>query len=99
MKRLKRFRLGWLIWAVLPLALGCSSVPGILGPINDALGILCETRAALTTAHRELEEGDVGAAIDILKAYLVEHGHDDEVAAVLQLLEAQVRKVERAQAP
>ena len=88
MRRLRR-----LFTILLPvIALSCSNLPGILGPASDALGIVCETRAALVPAHDALNKGDVGAAIDILKAYLVERGHDDEVAAVLQLLEAQVKK-------
>jgi len=44
------------------LALGCADLPGIIGPINDALGIVCETRAALVPAHAALDKGDVGAA-------------------------------------
>jgi len=78
------------------LALGCSSLPGILGPVNDVLGIVCETRAALVPAHNALNKGDVGAAIDILKAYLVQNHEDEEVAALLQLLEAQVHKLEHS---
>jgi len=77
------------------IALACAEVPGVIGPANDALGVLCETRAALVPAHEALEKGDVSAAIDLLKAYLNEHGHDEEVAALLQLLEAQVHKLIR----
>jgi hypothetical protein len=59
----------------------------------DVLDVLCSTREALTAAKEHLDRGDVGGAIDLLKAYLVEHGPDPEVAAVLQLLEAQVNKL------
>lgn len=72
---------------------GCAELPGILGPAEDVLDILCDTREPLRRAHAALEEGDVGLAIDILHAYLVEYGHDDEVEALLLLLEAQVKKV------
>lgn len=78
---------------LLVLAFGCAPLPGIVGAVDNVLSVLCETRAALQPARRALESGDVVAAIDIMKAYLVEHGHDDEVAAALQLLEAQVHKV------
>jgi hypothetical protein len=70
------------------LALGCSSMPGVIGPALDVLDVLCETREPLRKA--QACGGDIGCKIDVLKAYLVEHGHDREVAAVLELLEAQV---------
>lgn len=91
---LMRRRIRRLFIILVPVvALACGDLPGILGPVNDALGIVCETRAALLPAHAALNKGDVGAAIDILKAYLVQNAHDEEVAALLQLLEAQVRQV------
>jgi hypothetical protein len=70
------------------LAFGCSSMPGVLGPALDVLDVLCETRAPLAKA--QACGPDVGCKIDVIKAYLIEHGHDREVAAVLELLEAQV---------
>lgn len=75
----------------------CASTPPDAGQLvrgaNDVLTVLCSTREALTGAKEMLDRGDVGGAIDLLKAYLVEHGHDREVAALLELLEAQVDKL------
>lgn len=78
------------------VALACAPLPGIVGAVDSVLEVLCETREALHGARRSLQQGDVMAAIDQLKAYLVEHGHDEEVAAALQLLEAQVHKLEHS---
>jgi hypothetical protein len=83
-------------------ASGCSSTPPNAGAIvrgaNDVLGELCKTREALTGAHEFLDRGDVGGAVDLLKAYLIEH-QDPEVAAVLQLLEAQVDRLRHTEPP
>lgn len=72
---------------------GCAELQGMLGPANDALDVLCETRPALARVHAC--GGDVGCKIDVLKAYLNEEGYDPEVAAVLVLLEEQVLKLVR----
>lgn len=87
-------KLRWLLLLVLltpVLALGCAELQGMLGPANDALDVLCETRPALARVHACGE--DVGCKIDVMKAYLIEHGHDPEVAAVLTLFEEQVQKL------
>ncbi len=87
----------WLTAALIVLAQGCATARPDAGQlvrgVNDVLGVLCATREALNGAREQLERGDVGAARDLLKAYLLEHGHDPEVAAVLQLLETQIDRV------
>lgn len=95
----------WLGAIVLaPFALeGCASAPPDAGKLVrgaiDVLDVLCSTREALTAAKEHLDRGDVGGAIDVLKAYLVEHGHDREVAALLELLQAQVDKLAYREPP
>jgi hypothetical protein len=90
----ERLRLAWLLLVVL-LLVGCKrpTLPRIMGPINEALDIVCETRASLRAVQACGE--DVGCKIDVLKDDLVRHGYDDEVAALLQLLEAQERKLKQ----
>lgn len=78
-----------LIAAIFLYAPGCSHLPGLLGPINDAFGVLCSTRAELLAAHDALEAGNVPLAIELTKQYLAEHGADKEVLAVLRVLETQ----------
>lgn len=84
-------------------ASGCASTPPdavqLIRGANDVLTVLCSTREALNGAKEMLDRGDVGGAIDLLKAYLVEHGHDREVAALLELLEAQVDKLAYQEPP
>lgn len=75
----------------------CSSTPSILRAASDVLDVLCETRDPLRTAQACRD--DIGCQIDVIKAYLIEHQDDAEVAALLQLLEAQVHKIEFAEPP
>jgi hypothetical protein len=102
----------WFVAALVAFALlsiaifagsGCASDPPNVGALvrgaNDVLGELCKTREALTAAKEHLDRGDVGGAIDLLKAYLNEHGADPEVAAVLQLLESQVDRLRFTEPP
>ncbi len=78
------------------IAGGCGSStvePGqLMRGANDVLAVLCSTREALTGAKEMLDRGDVVGAVELLKAYMIEHGHDREVAALLELLEAQLDK-------
>ncbi len=101
----------WFVAALVAFALvsiaifagGCGATAADAGQLirgaNDVLTVLCSTRESLTAAQEHLERGDVGGAIDLLKAYLLEHPHDPEVAALLQLLEAQVDRLRYVEPP
>jgi hypothetical protein len=74
------------------VALGCSRLSPVLAAANDALGALCDTRDALgrlKMADAALRRGDVCAARELIQSHLVELGHDQEVAAVLNLIDTQ----------
>lgn len=76
---------------------GCTpGAAGILRGAQTVLDAVCETRAAfpvLRQARDELAEGDVHAARDLLKAYLLEAKDDPEVSALLSLIETQLPRL------
>lgn len=74
---------------------GCAAAAGLTPVLNGALTALdaiCETRdsAYLDLARDLLERGDTLAAIEQLKMFIITHGYDREVLALLNLLETQI---------
>jgi hypothetical protein len=77
---------------------GCAAMQksaGILDGALTALDAVCEARdsAYLDNARDLLASGDVLSAVEKLKMFLMTHGPDREVEALVKLLEAQLPEI------